>query len=386
MADQRLLATVSSLLLLLLVLSGCVDKFQPSVISTPQRYLVVDGLINLRGVTTVRLSRSRKLNEETSPIETRATVAIVDEAGTRYPLTEPKPGTYVSANLTLNNSHQYQLKLRTAAGREYASDLVQGKFTPPIDRLSWASERNGVQLFVDAHDDTNATRRYRWTYQETWEIQTPYTSDFDCINGALVLRTVVINHCWTSDSSTAISLSSTERLSKDVVSKFPLLLLPGNSDKLRIKYSILVRQYALNADEYTYWDKLKANTESLGTLFDPLPTQLTGNVHCLSDASELVIGYVGASSVSEKRLFISRNEFPPDARFLTGYERCESYDTVGVALNYSPYFNATLLALHPVYIYSYAQQRDVLYGYARSFAFCADCRYRGTLAKPSFWP
>ncbi|MEJ7664694.1 MAG: DUF4249 family protein [Hymenobacter sp.] len=54
------------------------------------------------------------------------------------------------------------------------------------------------------------------------------------------------------------------------------------SSKLYYLYSILVRQYALTPEEFAYWDKLRKNTENLGTLFDPLPSQLSGNVHRLT--------------------------------------------------------------------------------------------------------
>jgi hypothetical protein len=368
---------------LLLSLPSCVEKYQPDVIATPQRYFVVDGLINLRGVTTVKLSYTRSLTAATAPVEAKATVTIRDEAGTSYPLAEQAPGTYASAALTLDATRRYQLRVRTASGREYASNLVAGKLTPPIDRVHWALERNGVQLYADAHDATNNTRYYRWNYQETWRFSTPYNSEFEYVNGALRRRTDNIQDCWRTETSTNILLFSTQRLSQDVVAKFPLVLHPGNSPHFRIKYSILVQQYAQTAEEFAYWEKLRKNTETLGTLFDPLPTQLTGNVHCLSDASELVIGYVGASSMSEKRLFIDRSEFPASATFLTGYEnQCEVPDTVALGTEAAA-FTREYIPLHQVY--------DILtstrvVGHTRSLGLCADCRLRGTNVKPSFWP
>ncbi|MEJ7664696.1 MAG: DUF4249 family protein [Hymenobacter sp.] len=85
------------------LLSGCVDKYTPPVLSTPQNYLVVNGLINLNGVTTVQLSRTRSLSAGTaSPVEAGASVAIQDEAGASYPLAEQAAGTYTSAALTLS--------------------------------------------------------------------------------------------------------------------------------------------------------------------------------------------------------------------------------------------------------------------------------------------
>ena len=130
------LASLASLVGLLV---GCVDKYLPEAISTTPSSLVVEGFINLNGVTTVQLARTRSLQAGTaSPAETKASVAILDEAGNRYPLAEQAAGTYTSASLTLSPSHQYQLRLRTAAGRDYASDLVAAKVSAPIDAVTWA--------------------------------------------------------------------------------------------------------------------------------------------------------------------------------------------------------------------------------------------------------
>jgi hypothetical protein len=91
---------------LLVLLSSCVDSYAPDIPNAPQSYLVVDGAINLTGITTVHLSQTRNLSAgATSPAEAEATVVIQDEAGTRYPLTEQAAGTYTSAALALGTNH-----------------------------------------------------------------------------------------------------------------------------------------------------------------------------------------------------------------------------------------------------------------------------------------
>ncbi|MGI4887412.1 MAG: DUF4249 domain-containing protein [Janthinobacterium lividum] len=363
------------------LLGGCVEPYTPPAISAPQSYLVVDGSINLNGVTTVRLSRTRNLGTgAASPVEAKASVAILDETGARYALAEQAAGTYAAGPLVLGTAHRYQLRLRTAAGREYASDLVAAKATPAIDSLAWAAGPDGVQVYVNSHDAANATRYYRWAYQETWQFHSAYQSALEYVGGAIKYRAENIYWCWRTENSTAIALSSTDKLSQDVVSRFPLALLPRTSAKLAYGYSILVQQYAQTPEEFAYWDKLRRNTESLGTLFDPLPSQLSGNVHSLDDAAELVLGYVGAGSVAEKRLFIADAQLPRGyIRPVTGYESCSKPDTVllkNVATRFSvPGF----LPIEPLGTY-------VPYAYTGAPEDCVDCRLRGTNAKPSFWP
>ncbi|TGE27634.1 DUF4249 domain-containing protein [Hymenobacter metallicola] len=368
-------------LLLWLTLPGCVDPFEPDVISSPPSYLVVSGFINLSGPTTIRLSRTQGVANTAAPaVEAKATVTIRDEAGTSYTLTEQTPGTYTSAALSLNPARKYQVRLRTAAGRDYASALVTPKPAPPIDKITWAVENRGVQLYLSTHDASNVTRYYRWTYTETWEFHSAYRSGLQYVNGRMEPRTEDIFQCWGTAGSITIELNSTARLNQDVVANYPLILLPPSSVKLRFKYSVLVRQYAQTPEEYAYWEQLKSNTESVGGLFDPVPTQLTGNVQCLTDASEPVIGYVGAGSVTEKRIFIASTELPLTQRYETGYN-CAAPDTVPLPSVPAVFSSPAVLPLYTVY----APMSNTIVGYSSASTECTDCRRRGTNVRPDFW-
>ncbi|PJJ52986.1 DUF4249 domain-containing protein [Hymenobacter chitinivorans] len=366
---------------LALALPGCVDPFEPEVIRSAPNYLVVSGFININGVTSIRLSRTQNVANSGAPAaEPRATVAIQDEAGTSYPLSEQVPGTYTSAALSLSPARRYQLRLRTAGGREYASALVTPKVAPPIDELPWAVEDRGVRVYVNAHDATNSTRYYRWTYTETWEFHSAYRSGLEYVNGRMQPRAEDIYQCWGTAGSTSIAINSTARLNQDVVARYPLILLPANSVKLRFKYSVQVRQYAQTAEEYAYWEQLKSNTESVGGLFDPVPSQLTGNVQSLTDATEPVVGYVGAGTVTEKRIFIASNELPLTQQYETGYN-CAPPDTVPLARVPTVFSTSVVLPLYTVY----APMSNTIVGYSSASAECADCRRRGTNRRPDFW-
>src|SRR4030095_9484524 len=80
--------------------------------------------------------------------------------------------------------------------------------------------------------------------------------------------------------------------------------------KLDIKYSALVRQYPLDAEAYKYWLTVQKNSQSLGGLFDLQPSQITGNIHGVTNPNDPVFGYISASSVQEQRIFISNRSLP----------------------------------------------------------------------------
>jgi len=371
--------------LLLMVLAGCVDPYTPDAISVAPSYLVVDGFINASGITEVKLSRTYNVKDFSSPPVTRATVAVEEEGGPRYLLREGAGGTYASSPLTLDRNRRYRLRINTSEGKDYASEFVPVKITPPIDSVTWRTTPDGVSIYVNSHDDTGASQYYRWDYEETWETSPVISPELEYVSATRSLQPITTpfpHLCWSTEKSTAISLFKTTTLSRDLVSNYPLRDLPTISERFFSKYSILVKQRAMTRPEYDYWDQLKKNTENIGTLFDPLPSQLTGNVRCLSNEDEPALGFIGAHSVTERRIFISRAQLPGGWRVQHGYESCLPVSTIDLA------FVRDVPAFFQSQFGPGSNRVPVAYGTGGLLAStreCVDCRLRGTAVRPTFW-
>jgi len=373
------------LIYFLLILSACVEPYDSPVNSISNSYLVVEGIIS-DGKSIFQLSRTSHLNEGSTFLETNAQIYVENESGTQtYLLDEREEGLY-EAVLDLDTEDQYRIKIYTADDTEYVSDFVPITASPEIDSLTWELvNEEAVQLYVTAHDPANNTRYYRWTYEETWQYHAPFYSNLEYVDGEIVYRDFVNNaifDCWQSRASTQILVGSTVQLQEDVVYKQPLLAInPRSNSRLDVKYSILVRQYALTKEAFEYWELLKKNSENLGTLFDPQPSQLPGNMHCTTRPDEPVLGYISAGAVTEKRLFIRRSEIP----IHIPYNRNPSctIDTIPVFppnLLVDAFAQGDTIPLNPVYGF-----RDII-GYEASSAYCVDCRTRGgTNVRPDFW-
>jgi hypothetical protein len=312
---------ISPFLFILLLLSACVKPYEPPAIKAKNNYLVIDGVINTnsKGVTTIILSRSKNLIDTVSFIpELNAKVTIVSATGLTYDLLDSiQNGKYKSTPLNLNPSHQYKIQIRTSNNRQYESSFVNAKTTPAIDSISWNQDavNNGINLKVSTHDPNNETKYYRWDFVETWQHNTKEIAQWVNVNGYIrslgidfLNDPLQIHQCWTSSSSPNIVVANATGLSKDVISLQPLHFIPFNDERLTIRYSILVSQYALSQDAYNYWQLVQNNSQNLGTLFDLMPSQLVSNITCVSDPTEPVIGYISASSIQQKRLFIRNDE------------------------------------------------------------------------------
>ncbi|GAA4031448.1 DUF4249 domain-containing protein [Hymenobacter glaciei] len=377
---------------LLLLLPACTDPYLPEAVKNSPSYLVVDGFLNSKGVTTIKLSRTYAVGAKTAPpAETKATVYLEEEAGPRTLLREAPAGIYTSPTaLTLNPAKRYRLHLNTLANQEYASNFVPVKNTPLIDDFSWRAENNGVNIRLSTHDPANATRYYRWDYVETWEINPIYRPQVEYSAGTINFPDITVPYptkCWGTAPSTTVLLANTTPLSQDVVADRPLRQLPPSSERLNTRYSVLVQQFALTKEEFDYWELLRKNTESIGSLFDAQPAQLIGNVHCLSNSADLALGFVGAHSVTEKRLFVDRRDLPRHWPTPSGYEACYPPDTVWLSKPPLKYPQEALKSYFASGEYIPIEHITLLgIGYTGKSRDCVDCRTRGSAIKPSFWP
>ncbi|HEY0769379.1 MAG TPA: DUF4249 domain-containing protein, partial [Sphingobacteriaceae bacterium] len=239
--------------------------------------------------------------------ELRALVSVESESNQRFILTEKDRGEY-TVQVSLNPSEKYRLRVKTSKGSEYLSDFVSVKNTPPIDEITWEKNEKGLNIYIDTHDPQNATRYYRWGFEETWR-RTVLNSNWEYVNGAFQPRKIPTHPtCYDTHIGNPLTLFSTVKLVEDVVSKARVNFIPVGSHKLADKYSILVKQYALEKGAYEYWENMKKNTEQLGSIFDPQPSYMYGNIRSVSDPAEMVVGYFSACNVTEKRIFITAQE------------------------------------------------------------------------------
>lgn len=362
----------------MLFIGACKDRYNPPAVSFNSSFLVVEGYLNGSGTTSIKLSRTFKLADSASvTLEQNAQVKVESNTGSSYSLAPKGSGVY-EAQIVFNPAQQYRLHVITSGNKEYLSDYVVYKVTPAVDSISWRRNSSGVQVYVNAHDDQNKTIYYRWDYDETWAIQSAFYSNVEYRNKMIVTRNPAINifYCWQSQTSTRILLGSSAKLTKDVISMSPVTAIPNGSLMLSVKYSILLRQYALPEKAYQYWLNLQKNTENLGSIFDPLPSEISGNIHCVTTPSEPVIGFISAGTVQSKRIFISNSEVSNWGY----YEDCELDFVPNIKDSIDFYFSDGYYS--PTTITNSPSGAP---GYNFSSTGCIDCTLRGTNVKPSFW-
>jgi hypothetical protein len=371
---------------------SCKIEYRPPVESPKTGYLVVEGFINSDGgPTTITLSRTLKIYDDTTR-DNREHNAIINIQGSdneSFPLHETGDGVYTSAPLQLDSNEKYRLYIKTQFGKEYQSDYSSYRTTPDIDSLSWKRDNNGVRVYISTHQDRVQPGYYFWKYDETWEIHSTYYSSLKYAYppGSLIpygvtgrnqsgLPDTTLYKCWIDAPVTNINIGSSEKLSRDNI-YFPIMLIEPQSRKLSVLYSIKVFQYSISKERYNYLKILKTNSEEIGSITGPLPSELTGNVHCITNPNETVIGFVEVSQEKQsERLFISNNEVPNWGYKMQCIQWIVQNDPQSVSENAN---------LYPTTPYEYGAG-GVKSFFATPEINCMDCRLLGSPVKPDFWP
>lgn len=145
-----------------------------------------------------------------------------------------------------------------------------------------------------------------------------------------------------------------------------------------IDYSMLIRQYPLDFNAYTYWLTIQKNSQSLGGLFDIQPSQINGNFHSVTHPTDPALGYVSACSVQEFRTFVSNRNLP-------GWQSSPGYNC---PIKIIPSIPSNAL------IWNYPDTSFQLWYFISgppptlkiTHKDCLDCRFQGgTTIKPPFW-
>jgi hypothetical protein len=363
---------------LLLLAGSCVTQFIPET-NEDQEVLVVEGLITDQpGINTVKLSESRPLADKRPVYPYRyCNVTISDDLGNTYDLTEKEPGVYVTDSAEFRGiaGRKYKLTIETnnfnAINHTYESLLMEMKPVPAIDSLYYEKVNirdsedyipleQGCQVYLDTHDPLGVCKYFRWDYIETWQIGLPFV--------------VPNSTCWITDNSGVINIKNTSVFTQDRIHRYPINYVSNLTDRLNMKYSMLVNQYSLNEDEYVFWERLQNVSEEVGSLYDITPASIPGNIYCLDDPGEQVLGYFSVSAKSSKRIFID-DDF---SGLVNLYKNCVT-DTVYGEDTEIPGLDVS------IWIIGWQNYVQPPYKILTTIKGCADCTVRGSNVKPSWW-
>ena len=389
---RHIFNTLTAVCLCGLCAVSCIYPFEAKVSDADSR-IVIDGDILIGSETTVSLGYMWSLSafdEEMVWNTPLGNVWVEDDRGDVYE-NETKVPSEGASSFTIDTrlaptDRQYRLHFKDyGTDREYVSSWTSVNPAPVIDGIGYELDDDNVNMTLSAHSDDGG-QYFRWTYDELWKYHAEYAPDyeFDTKEQVEVLRDQPdesLYYCWGSNSSKEVDLCATADLSANRLKDHKFLAIDRSNQRMMIRYRINVSLRCISADAYRYLYNLKITSNYTGSLFSPNPSDVVGNITCLDDPDENVIGYIDVCRTVSKMFYIDqRTAMCYKAPASTGYLFIPPADEDGVVDLMSFWRSGYVPIMYG--LDTATGESGVLWDYKR----CIDCRTSGgTLTMPEDW-
>jgi Domain of unknown function (DUF4249) len=300
-------------LLLLLGLVACIDPVEVPIRNVEQQ-LVVEGLITNETPPSVKLTYTGAFDYANFFPENLAVlganVTISDDRGrsTRLRPDAIETGLYRSTDVDFVGQvgRTYTLTVILPNGKKYVSTPEPMQPVPVIESITATFTQNtGVQqpyayqVFINTKDAPNTNNYYRW---QAFSYLRRKASGIPC-----GIQKICGEFCWIPNVNQAINIFSDNGIDgNNIRNRFVLqspVYEPG-------RHLVEVSQMSISREAFLFWKLYQEQRDRRGTIFDPQPASVRGNLRNEADEKELVLGFFGASAVTRKKLVIPGDTLP----------------------------------------------------------------------------
>lgn len=373
------------ILFALILISACIEQFQPNITSSTSATYVIEGNITDRGgFYSFYVSKaSEVMNPEFSPVD-NCEVRIYDDNDNIFQAEEYAHGEYrvYIDKMYLTVGTAFKMELITPNNEIIQSDYDTLRNSPEIKSVYYNVEEQAtndpdittpvIQFYMDYDGDGTNSRNVMIEIEETWKYIAPYPKQWTWDGSSLTVYDppdYSLSTCWRTTKDPYIYLFSTKNFMQNEYLNFSLHKIENTSQKLLEGYSLLVKQLSMSDAAYTFYEKIQSNTMSEGGLYEAQPEQVKSNLHNISNPGSRVLGYFYVASIKSKRIYYE----PFDEIELNTPEFCSP---IKLDLGYGMLKGMK----EPIYLW--------LEGGTYSLPdACVDCTSQGgTTTKPDFWP
>jgi len=322
--------------LLIETFESCTEIYNPNI-SSDTKVLIVEGLItNEAGPYIIKLYAAEPFYADSvvgSKTVSGAKLEITDNENQTFKLTESKAGSYVTPiNFTAKVGNSYKLLITTNDGNKYESNVET--LLPPqtydsihviaategyLDKYNQLQNADGTDILVDLFKSISKSDLVsicRFVNKIT--VQYDYTTPSYNAMGKLKE-----NMHWHYFGWGTFNLNGIENITEENEATTNTLIrnhligfmpFPASNygfiipDAAPLWYYLRVNQYTINNDSYHFYKGANKQLSASGKIFDPITTQLHGNLKCVSNSSKIVLGMFEVSSVKHYAFMVDRSK------------------------------------------------------------------------------
>jgi hypothetical protein len=322
-------------ILILLVFSQACKEEYLAKLDEPGKILAVEAsLTDESGPKIITLSYAMPFNKVYSTPVELAEVFVSDKFDSVHKFTEGFPGVYTSDVFSADSGNSYILHIKTKEGKSYVSTLQalqpKGKIdtvyaiitTKKIESLTYGMnnfvDEYGIEFLTSMNLSKDNSPFYRFSNTLLIKYNSTYTT-----TGAFFF-------CWLTYSADAfLNLMSQENHSTEA--QHVLGFVPSDPTFYGIEnrtvdnsqeyynieesiYSIQIsfKQFHINKDVFDYYQSMNTQLEAKQRIFEPAAYQFRGNMVCIDNPKEVVLGVFEVASVQIRTFMLNPSLYSQD--------------------------------------------------------------------------
>ena len=304
---------------LFLFISSCQEIYNPENLDSSKRIVVINGIItNKIEPYRVSIFYANAFNNNSKEPITGAKVYIKDDEDNSKLLKDFGNGNYYSdtAEIIGTIGRKYFIHVELSDGSVYES-IPEIMYAPPQVDSMYAEIGKHDQVEYDSYGDIVITPYkgldvkidFNSTTKGYYRVSSNVITQKSHIESTSFGSVDVF--CWYNSNLNDFP---------DVVSALPdglkyvvrdhdmgfLALVNGTDTRIvnRVTYSpeqiagwvVSTTVSTISADAYSYYQSVANQLEAANRIFDPVPSQIVGNIHCINNPSKIVLGLFEVSS------------------------------------------------------------------------------------------
>lgn len=301
--------------LLGLSLAACLDTIELAPPDRPPSSLVIQGKLVAGEPATVTASIFELFvfNNSLSKAIEKAQVTLVSQDGARFPLRDATRGLYegqigAAESLKVMAGQSYRLEVIMPDGRQYQSAWELLPASAPTSALTprlatrtryddmgdpFTEDVLEVSIHTPLIDADGQRLRLRWEMEQAYRLtddteKVCYLSTFLLTDRVLVYNGAAVPADGLADYKLFETL-------------YDYRFAEG--------YYLTLYQQSLSEGAFRYWDQVAQVLSRQGTIYDPPPAPILGNVSNPEAPDEVVYGYFYATTQDTLRHYVAPNEF-----------------------------------------------------------------------------
>ncbi|MBN2519128.1 MAG: DUF4249 domain-containing protein [Bacteroidales bacterium] len=305
-------------LILLIITISCQTPYYPEDLDDNEKILVVEGfLTNKPGPYHVSLSWAAPFETGEISFVQNATVIISDDKGNREVLTESGYGDYLTKKDGIKGTigNTYKLRIELADGSIYES-IPSVMKTPPVFDTIYAErgilkkiskntygdiiihEDDGLNVYIDMK--TNDHEQGYFRYSSRYYAQHIHT--IPGAEGPISVYCPSFGNLNDMPNVKAAIFNGTNYIVKKQNMGFLTYIVYKETDSTSARWPygwvIANTLYTIDVHVFEYYQAIVDQLNASERIFDPVATQITGNIKCITDTTKLALGIMEVASTN----------------------------------------------------------------------------------------